>query len=98
MTIRDETVVTRKPHPCLMCLRIIPRGSEMRYWVGTYEGDFQAHYTCKTCDQLADIGKEGFINDEGFEQGCVADSLEKGQTPEDLLEEIRKMKGINVTT
>ena len=87
-TIRYNIVKTRKPHRCLTCTRMTPKGAEMVYWVGKFEGDFQAHYTCKTCSELIELGD--FSSDEGYTQGCVAEYLDPGQTPEDLLLHLRK--------
>lgn len=79
-TLKDKNVVTRKPHRCLLCMRILPAGSSMRYWVGIYEGDFCTSYSCQTCIQIIDLEQ---ITE--YEEGDVKEMLYEHQTPEDLL-------------
>lgn len=81
-TLKDKIVVIRKTRKCYSCYRIFDRGSEMRYWVGIYEGDFGYIYCCKTCVALM---KHYDDDGEGYPDGFVREMLDKGQTPEQLL-------------
>lgn len=88
MTLSDRIIKkTRKPHKCVLCLRIIPIGLRMRYWVGIHENDFHHSYCCTTCDEITKFSPE-YIYDEGY----VTEMLEKGQTPEELLRYLHLIK------
>lgn len=82
-TLRNKTITTRKPRTCFSCLRKFPIGTKMNYWVGIYDGDFCASYSCMTCVNFMNMS-----NETEFPEGFVADMLQNGQTPEQLLEEI----------
>ena len=90
-TLTDKWVVTRKPHQCIGCFRNFQPEERMRYWVGIYEGDFGSCYTCKTCHTcIAHLEPDAWGG--GYEAGFVSDRLEKGQTPEQFLEELEAKK------
>lgn len=84
--LQDKLVKTRKEHYCFSCLRRFPIGTDMWYWSGIYEGDFNSSYTCKTCKEIMSLDKENNV----FEEGYVDNWLNKGQTPEELLLELKK--------
>jgi hypothetical protein len=79
-TLKSKTVLTRKRHQCFSCLRYFQPGTKMKYWVGIYEYDFCASYSCMTCVEI--------MNSTGeceFPEGFVREMLDEGQSPEDLL-------------
>lgn len=84
-TLTDKIVVTRKPHVCFSCFRKFPKGTEMRYWSGVSQGDFNSVYSCHTCEKIMDKMEQ---YDDGYPEGFVRDMLEKDQTPEQLLESL----------
>ena len=45
-------VKTNKPHECITCERIIPKGKKAYNYNGMYEGDWQNWYMCEPCEQL----------------------------------------------
>lgn len=58
----------------------------MNYWSGVYEGDFNSGYSCLTCVDIMNAhGNDG----EGFPEGYVINNLERGQTPEEYLNEMK---------
>ena len=46
----SKNVKTRKEHNCAFCGRTILAGSEVFYWGGMYNGEFQSSYACNWCD------------------------------------------------
>lgn len=81
-TFKYKKVKVRKARQCFSCFRKFDIGAEMIYWAGKYEGDFCANYHCLTCDKIMDLDKESYE----FPEGYVDEWLNKGQTPEQLLE------------
>lgn len=47
-----KTVVGRKQHRCVECLRVIEIGEEQEVASGKWEGDFETFRTCKDCVSL----------------------------------------------
>lgn len=86
-TFTDKIVKIRKPHQCFSCFRKFEPGTEMRYWCGIYDGDFGSVYSCKACNEIMDRCEP---DDDGYPEGFVAYMLEKDQTPEQLLEKMKK--------
>jgi uncharacterized protein (DUF2344 family) len=84
--LSDKTVKTNKPHMCFGCGRKFEKGTKMRRQVNTCDG-ICVVYSCKTCDELMTKHPKLFWDDmlEMFNEFCVNESLEKGQTPEELL-------------
>lgn len=80
-TLKQEIVRIRKPRKCLFCYRHFPIKTPMYYWVGVYEGVFQSHYHCLTCQEIIEKSDE-----YEFEEGYVFNSLDPDETPEQLLE------------
>lgn len=100
-TLTCKVVTTRKPHRCFCCRRVFPKGTDMQYWSNVCDGDFGSGYNCATCEELLQIAYKNFDDGEGYQEGCVDESLDKDQTPEALLqiERIRaqiKKERINV--
>jgi len=79
-TLKSKTVITRKDHTCFSCLRKFPSGTKMSYWVGIFEFDFCASYSCMTCVEIMNS-----TNEVEFPEGFVYEMLNKGETPEDLI-------------
>lgn len=88
--LKNKTVLTKKMHRCFSCIRSFPAKTKMNYWVGIYEGDFNALYACVTCVEIMNMRQDE--NADGFEHGFVNEMLEKDQTPEQLLEELKTIK------
>lgn len=63
-----KDVITRKPHICIVCNRLIPTGSKAYHESGIWEGDWQNWYMCKPCDvnEVSEPG-EG-IDDADFSE------------------------------
>ena len=89
-TLKSKSVIIRKEHQCFSCLRKFPKGTKMAYWVGIYEGDFCASYSCMTCVEIMNS-----TNEVEFPEGFVHEMLEPNQTPEDLMKGVMK-KGISL--
>lgn len=50
---------TRKPHRCVICNRIIPKGTKNIYhYSGMFNGNFQNSYICNWCEDHEDIFKD----------------------------------------
>lgn len=86
-TIANKIVKIRKPHQCFSCFRKFEPGTEMRYWCGVYDGDFNSVYCCMTCDQIMERSEP---DDDGYPEGFVCYMLEDNQTPEQLLDKMKK--------
>lgn len=83
-TLKYKEVTTRKAHRCFSCVRIFPIGAKMFYWVGTIGSDFNASYCCNTCSDII-----SYDDETEYDYGYVDNMLSEGQTPEDLLNEIK---------
>lgn len=84
-TLKSTSVKTRKEHECFSCYRKFPIGTKMNYWVGHYEGDFCATYSCMTCVEIMNMSSEVY-----FPEGFVHEMLNKNETPEQLIERWKK--------
>jgi hypothetical protein len=87
--LSDKIVTTRKPHMCSACMRTFDAGSRMRTQVNTYNG-FNTWRECGTCQELLSAHRSLF--EDGYDhvvpEGCVLEVLERGETPEQLLEKL----------
>ncbi len=83
-TLKSKVVQIRKPRQCFSCLRIFPTKSKMNNWVGIYEGDFQSNYSCLACVEVMNMSSE-----VEFCEGYVLELLNKGETPEQLIERLK---------
>ena len=83
--LRDKIVTTRKTHNCSACGRLFGVGTKMRTQVNTSDG-IQTWRECPTCQKLLISHRELFEDGYGTcWANCVDESLEVGQTPEQLL-------------
>lgn len=82
-TLSNKTVIIRKDRRCFSCYRKFPIGTEMKRWVGVYEGAINSSYSCITCVKIMEMD-----SDHEFPDGYVSEMLNKNQTPEDLLIEL----------
>lgn len=95
--LTDKEVTVRKPHRCIMCRRKFPEGSRMHYQSNIYKGDFGSVYWCMTCEGLSKMASTDFSDGEfSYPEGCVDESLEKGQTPEMLLMDLKEKECLNL--
>jgi len=44
--------ITRKPHRCVGCLAVIPKGTEVTFGTFSDCGRIFTSYTCATCDKV----------------------------------------------
>lgn len=87
--LSEKIVVTRKPHRCDACQRKFDAGIKMSVQVNVFEGDINRWRTCETCTEIVSKHFKWLSDGDGYiSEACVADALEKGQTPEQLLEEL----------
>lgn len=91
--LSDKVVITRKAHRCSACLRKFPKGTKMRTQVNTNDG-LCVWRECPTCQELLSKHREHFEDDYDHivYGGDVLESLEKGQTPEQLLRKLDEIK------
>lgn len=88
--ISDKVVTTRKDHRCSACDRKFPKGTKMRTQVNTYDG-IQTWRECPTCHVLLSEFRDRFDDEYGWVPGsCVSEVCEIGQTPEELLTELKR--------
>jgi hypothetical protein len=86
--LRDVVITTRKNHNCFCCGRLFPKGSRMKSQVNADSYQINNIWTCLTCEDLISKYPDRFICNGCFEDSCIADCLDEGQTPEDLLNKI----------
>ena len=89
--LSDKLVKTRKVHWCSACSRTFPKGTMMQTQVNTY-GGIGVWRTCPTCTELLSKFPDEF-KDSGefiFEGNCVCDSANQYETPEMMLERLKK--------
>jgi hypothetical protein len=89
ITLTNKIVQIRKPHICFSCLRKFEIGSKMRYWSGICEGDFGSSYCCIICDTIIDLLD---IEEDYYPEGYVDEMLNKDETPEQFLDNLKKIK------
>ena len=83
--LSDKVVKTRKNHNCSACGRIFEKGTQMRTQVNTFDG-IGTWRECPTCTKLLAKYPLYFQDDYNvFEGDCVNQVLDRGQTPEELL-------------
>lgn len=53
-TLKNKHVITRKPHPCSQCSRVIAIGERVDYYVGIpwQTNEFEHYYICGRCETL----------------------------------------------
>lgn len=89
--LSSKWVKIKKPHLCFSCHRKFESGSRMQKWACIYEGDFCSSYTCETCNEIHSLVPEWWIED-GIPDGFVNESLDKKQTPEEYLQQLKTTK------
>lgn len=55
-TLKYQQVKIKKDRICVGCASKFPKGSQMVYWVGICEGDFQANWWCLCCNAYLETG------------------------------------------
>ena len=94
--ISDKIVITRKKHNCSACGRVFGKGTKMRLQVNTSDG-IQTWRECPTCIELLDNHRSYFDDDyDVCSMNCVAHSLDRDQTPEELLILLNETKKITI--
>ncbi len=91
-TLTSKNVKIRKDRVCFSCWRKYERGSIMHYWSGICDGDFISGYNCLTCNEIMVIVQQQGYDEDGFPEGFVHESLDKGQTPEEYLLSLHQPK------
>ncbi len=88
--LSDKVVTTRKKHRCNACSRIFEPGTRMRTQVNTGDG-LVTWRECPTCIALLSTHRKYFEDCDGITwEECVSNLLRKGQTPEQLLDELNR--------
>jgi len=88
--LSDKIVTTRKRHRCDGCGRVFEPNTKMRTLTFAEDTIFTWR-ECETCSILLTKFRDEFDDGSGIcDRYCVADSLNRGQTPEQLLEELTK--------
>lgn len=90
-SLQHKIVKPQKDRQCIMCFRVTKKGQPMYYSAGVFDGEFQSHYCCLTCDAIFEIYSRRYREYE-FDAGWVADGLNKGETPEDYLKKLKSEK------
>jgi hypothetical protein len=91
-TLKYKIVTIRKKHRCFLCGRIFEPGTRMIYFVCVDGGDFSSGYNCFTCEKIV-----SYSDEHEFYRDDVIEMLDKGQTPEQLLEELKKTRSGRIT-
>ena len=90
--LSDKIVKVRKKRMCDACGRKFEPGTKMKRQVNDYDG-LLTFYECHTCQILLSKHRDYFDDGCGIcESYCVRDSLERNQTPEELLSNLDKSK------
>ena len=95
--LSHKHVVIRKKHRCDGCGRVFEIGTKMHRQVIAAEGRIYNWYTCPTCEELISISDDLDNGYGEYEQYCVAEYLNVGQTPEQMLEEVKARKKVSGT-
>ena len=82
--ISSKDVVTRKEHQCFSCYRVFPKGTKMNRNTSSDMGTIFTVHSCMTCNTIIESERE-----DEYPDGYVDGMLRKGQTPEDLLQELK---------
>lgn len=83
-------MTTRKQHYCFTCSRLFPRKSRMWVQINNIDGKINNIYTCLTCEELLPYltSMKNSVSDY-LGKDFVKQYLNKNQTPEDLLDELK---------
>ena len=74
-TVRNNMVVTRKPHTCWGCLGVFPAGSSLMACTAADGGRIATTYWCAVCDEIWQEGQNG--PDDGVMEGEIKNADEK---------------------
>jgi len=77
----SQEVVTRKPHRCWGCNRVLPGGTKMQRQVDDEAGTLHATYWCLTCVEVA-----------GIDESYYGDGCGLGEVRENEPEEWEKVR------
>jgi hypothetical protein len=67
-----KDVITRKPHRCGFCNRVIPAKSKVQYSKGLFDDYFFRSYLDDFCKEIIDIFREDYC-DDGYNEDCFAE-------------------------
>lgn len=87
-----KQVKIRKGRRCFFCYRCFPVGTLMTMQSGIHEYQHYHIYTCDTCEEIKSKITDYDAVDDGYPEGYVHEMLEKGETSEQLLEELKNAK------
>lgn len=83
--LKNKLVITRKPHRCYGCDRMIPKGAEMTLQEGVNAGTWYRIYWCAVCVEVIFVKHDDY--DEEMLPGWVKE--------DDIWEETRaRMEGV----
>ena len=82
--ISSKDVLIRKEQQCFSCYRKFPKGTKMNRNTSSDMGRIFTVHSCETCNTIIQTERE-----DEYPDGYVYNMLEKGQTPEDLLKQLR---------
>ncbi len=72
ISLRNETVITKKPHQCAWCGEQIDKGNIAEYRVYIYDGDFGHDWTHPECTgalREMDLGEDFTFSPGEFTRG-----------------------------
>lgn len=72
----SKVVKTRKDHTCEGCCADIPKGSNVGYHKGMFDGGFYSYYLCDECtDFIKNLDAEALrsLAEEGFHRGDIGE-------------------------
>ena len=92
--LSSKIVTTRKPHECVACTRIIPKGRSMIRSTVKDGGELYTNYECSACNALISMGIGVCPDDHTYDYGCMIEECEAWgvDTPEELLEQAKLKK------
>lgn len=85
--LKSKDLKIRKEQQCFSCLRTFPKDTLMYYQVSIIDGDFCTTYTCNVCKEIMSLSYEF-----EYEHGYVDGMLDKDTSPEELLQDLIKIK------
>lgn len=85
--MNSNMVITRIPHKCWGCTRIIPKKSIMRVITTKDSGEFSRAYWCKECQDALDKLDH---DDDGYSEGELLDVAYTPERRKEILLELSK--------
>ena len=87
--INERATTNRKRHRCDACWRMFGKGVKMNVQTVADQSEIGTFRACGTCEKLLVNFARYFSEADGsFAVGCIAQSLEKNETPEDAYFEL----------